>query len=57
MEAPNVFVVDGELDLTDENNVKHVMRQLSLFLKLNSSTIHNVNTNTSTRRVLAGVDQ
>ena len=51
MEAPNVFVVDGELDLTDEANVKHVMRQLSLFLKVNS------NTNTSTRRVLAGVDQ
>jgi deoxyadenosine/deoxycytidine kinase len=32
MEAPNVFVVDGELDLTDETNVKHVMRQLSIFL-------------------------
>jgi len=57
MEAPNVFVVDGELDLTDENNVKQVMRQLSIFLKVNSSAIHGVNPNTSTRRVLAGVDQ
>lgn len=57
MEAPNVFVVDGELDLTDENNVKHVMSQLSTFLKVNSNTIHGVNINTSTRRILAGVDQ
>ena len=45
MEAPNVFVVDGELDLTDENNVKHVMYQLSLFLKSSPTT------------VVAGVDQ
>lgn len=57
MEAPNVFVVDGELDLTDKNNVKHVMYQLNLFLKSSTTTIHGVHTNTSTRRVLAGVDQ
>ena len=39
MEAPNVFVVDGELDLTDENNVKHVMYQLELFLKTNGARV------------------
>ena len=57
MEAPNVFIVDGELDLTDENNVKHVMYQLNLFLKSSPTTIHGINTNTSTKRVIAGVDQ
>ena len=58
MEAENVFVVDGELDLTDEKNVKHVMYQLNLFLKSNSSKVHGVNrTIKNPRTVLAGVDQ
>jgi len=58
MEAQNVFVVDGELDLTDENNVKHVMYQLQLFLKTNASKVHGVNrTVKNARTVLAGVDQ
>lgn len=58
MEAQNVFVVDGELDLTDENNVKHVMYQLQLFLKTNALKVHGVNrTVKNARTVLAGVDQ
>ena len=58
MEAQNVFVVDGELDLTDENNVKHVMYQLQLFLKTNASKVHGVNrTVKNAKTVLAGVDQ